>query len=126
MRRTLATVILAVVAGAGLAGAQSAGEIADRCQLDKFKAERKKVRKVCLCYKIAIRKSAPDEVPQPDPECFAKVDARFVADIAKAEQKAIDRGGSCPSGGDAQLLCDAVDQDPGLCCRNLAQGEACR
>jgi dienelactone hydrolase len=76
------------------------GDAAIRCAADKLKAAGKK----CACIHKA-QATATQKSITPD---FSKCEAKFDLAYAKAEAKA---DGACPTIGDADAICDAVDAD---------------
>src|SRR6185295_17748201 len=119
MTRTLRALvsILAFVAAAP-ATAQTQDPIAAKCQSAKFKAEARKVKVVCGCYRKARLTNAPV-----DQSCLDSAEQKLEAAIMKAELRA---GGRCPQGGTADILCDAANTTVHRCCLNLSLGAPCR
>jgi hypothetical protein len=118
--------VLGVLVWAVTASAVTPEQIADKCQIDKFRAERRKVIKECLCYKKAILAADASQAPVVDAACIAAVEERFRQDIQKAEDKATKRNGECPIGGEAETLCEKANEKVIRCCLDLSVGRECR
>ncbi|HYC01242.1 MAG TPA: hypothetical protein VEC57_19060 [Candidatus Limnocylindrales bacterium] len=89
-----------VVATALPVHAQTLDDAESACAAAKLKATGKKAKAKLKCEATAIKK----ELAEPDPECIAKAEEKFLKAFAKAEAK-----GGCVSEGDAAAVEANVD-----------------